>query len=98
MSIRKADLRLAPRTPAFVSREGGAAELMISPETWDRWVAEGILPPPVPGCPASTPRWRWADVDATLARPAQEATTDPFLAGVEFLRNGAQARRKPRSA
>ena len=40
MTTRKLDLPLPARTPAFVSREIGAAELGVSPETWDRWVRE----------------------------------------------------------
>jgi hypothetical protein len=30
------------RPPAFVDRETGAAELRISPETWDRWNATRV--------------------------------------------------------
>jgi hypothetical protein len=44
MTVRKASLPLPQRTPAYVSREVGAAELCISPETWDRMVAAGELP------------------------------------------------------
>ncbi len=36
------------RACAF-SHEMGTAELGISPETWDRWVSEGIVPPAAPG-------------------------------------------------
>ena len=38
VSRRKADVSLPLRTPAYVSRENGAAELGISVQTWDRWV------------------------------------------------------------
>jgi hypothetical protein len=55
------------RTPAYVDRETGAAELRISPGTWDEWVKDGRLPKPAPGFPTSTPRWRWEDVDRLLA-------------------------------
>jgi hypothetical protein len=67
MTARKDHLRLFSRTPAYVDRESGAAELRISPATWDRYVAEGRIPPPAPGFPADTPRWRWEDVDNKLA-------------------------------
>jgi hypothetical protein len=74
MTARKETLRLPSRTPAYVDRAVGSAELGISPETWDNWVDRGILPPPAPGFPASTPRWRWADVDRKLAGgPANDA-------------------------
>jgi hypothetical protein len=42
-------LRRGDRPPAFVDRENGAAELRISPETWDRWEADGTLPASAPG-------------------------------------------------
>jgi len=75
------------RTPAFVSREIGAAELGISPETWDRWVANGILPPASPGFPASTPRWRWMDVDHKLAGKRTElASLESYLTGIGKIR------------
>lgn len=66
MTERKDALRLPPRTPAFVDREVGAAELRISPETWDRWVKDGVLPAPAPGFPVGSPRWRWVDIDNKL--------------------------------
>jgi hypothetical protein len=68
------------RTPAYVDRETGAAELRISPETWDQWVKAGILPGPAPGFPISTPRWRWADVDGKLAGRV-DSSQDAFLKG-----------------
>jgi hypothetical protein len=87
LTARKTELPLPARTPAFVSREVGAAELGISPETWDRWVRDGILPAPAPGFPPSTPRWRWSDVDRKLAGNGAEATAlDQYLAGIEKIR------------
>jgi hypothetical protein len=83
MTTRKSALVLPVRTPAFVSREVGAAELGISPETWDRWISEGILPPAAPGFPASTPRWRWMDVDHKLAGKRTElASLESYLTGI----------------
>ena len=98
MTTRKAALNLPTRTPAYVSREVGAAELQISPETWDRWVDEGILPPPAPGFPVSTPRWKWEDVDRKLSQPAEDSAVDPFMAGAERLRDGTPQKRKSRAA
>ncbi|MBB3930060.1 hypothetical protein GGR25_001099 [Kaistia hirudinis] len=66
MTSRKADASFLGRTPAFVSPEIGAAELCISIGTWDRLVADGYLPPPVPGL-GSIRRWRWIDVEAKVA-------------------------------
>jgi hypothetical protein len=100
LTIRKGDLPLPTRTPAYVSREVGAAELLISPQTWDRWVEDGILPQPAPGFPSSTPRWRWADVDRKLACQADESpVVDPFMAGAGRLKsNGPAAQTKSRAA
>ena len=81
MTKRKAENRL-DRTPRYVSRETGAAELDISPQTWDRWVKEGRLPPPAPGGSPDSPRWRWKDVDAKLMGKTV-ATGDPFIEAVE---------------
>jgi hypothetical protein len=71
MTMRKKDnLLRGDRTPAYVGRETGAAELQISPDTWDQWVKEGRLPRPCDGFPPGTPRWRWADVDRKLSGQA----------------------------
>lgn len=87
MTTRKTELFLPSRTPAFVSREVGAAELGISPETWDRWVDDGILPPAASGFPASTPRWRWVDVDRKLAGTKPNvAALELYLAGIGRIR------------
>jgi hypothetical protein len=68
MTPRKSDnLLQGDRTPAYVGRETGAAELQISTETWDKWVKEGVVPPPCPAFPAGTLRWRWEDVDRKLS-------------------------------
>ena len=91
MTTRKLNLLLPARTPAFVSREVGAAELGISPQTWDRWVTDGILPPVAPGFPVSTPRWRWLDVDRKLAGKNTELNTlEPYLAGIGKIRGTKQ--------
>jgi hypothetical protein len=98
MTARKCNLHLPSRTPAYVSCEVGAAELGISPETWNRWVADGTLPPCAPGFPASTPRWKWADVDRKLSSPAaaeDSADVDPFVVRAGLFKNGASAKRKP---
>lgn len=86
MTARKSDIRLAgERTPAYVTREVGAAELCVSLGTWDTWASDGTLPSPAPGFPASCPRWRWADVDARLAGRA-EAMQDRGVARAQNLR------------
>jgi hypothetical protein len=63
---RKSALPLPVRTPAYVSREVGAAELCISPETWDAMVARGELPPPDYKIGGTMPRWKWTTVESRL--------------------------------
>ena len=68
MTIREDDnLLRGDRTPAYVDRETGAAELSISPDTWDQWVEDGRLPQPCDSFPPGSPRWRWEDVDNRLS-------------------------------
>lgn len=96
MTTRKENLRLPTRTPAYVDRETGAAELRISTETWDRWVDEGRIPPASPGFPPSVPRWRWADVDRRMSGKS-ENDADAFVATASMLRHGSEkgGRRAP---
>lgn len=89
MTTRKADIYLPPRTPAYVDRELGAAELRVSPDTWDQWVKDGRLPSPAPGFPEGTPRWRWADVDRKLAG-GKEGNQDAFLKGAAVFGYGTK--------
>lgn len=68
MTERKKDnLLLGDRTPAYVDRATGAAELQISPDTWDQWVKAGMLPAACTAFPTGSPRWRWEDVDRKLS-------------------------------
>jgi len=81
MTVRKDSIKLN-RTPAFVSRETGAAELEISPDTWDSMVDQGLLPKPVSvGIAGTTPRWRWADVDRKLSGKDETEEAEPFFRG-----------------
>lgn len=85
------------RTPAYVDRETGAAELGISPDTWDQWVKAGRIPPASPGFPAGSPRWRWQDVDARLAGKSGEDGA-AFSARVVNLRGHGPKKEKRRGA
>jgi hypothetical protein len=97
MTVRKADnLLRGDRTPAYVNREIGAAELLISPDTWDQWVKEGRLPPPYDSFPVSTPRWRWEDVDRKLSGRVEAADTGnaaDYLKGAQFIATKKGSRR-----
>jgi hypothetical protein len=74
------------RTPAYVDRETGAAELRVSPDTWDQWVKEGRLPPPCGTFPSATPRWRWSwrDVDHKLSGEKASNTDAAVLGAANF--------------
>jgi hypothetical protein len=92
VTIRKHDLRPRDRVPEFVDRATGAGELCISPETWDKWVKDGILPQPDLGFPESSPRWCWEDVRNKL-RGVGNASGSAIIAAAERLRShGTKAR------
>lgn len=84
------------RPPAFVSRETGARELDISPDTWDAMVSRGLLPEPVRvGINSTTKRWRWMDVEQAVCGTATSGgPIDPFMEG---LKNG-KAKGRSRAA
>ena len=96
MTSRKSDLPLPIRTPTYVSREVGAAELCISPETWDAMVARGELPPPDYKIGGVMPRWKWNCVEAWLIRKSGESDVprDPYVTGVEGLNAQAEKNRR----
>jgi predicted DNA-binding transcriptional regulator AlpA len=67
MTARKTSIPLNSRLTAYVSREQGAAELQVSPSTWDEMVDIGQIPKPIRlGRTGSILRWRWNDVDSKL--------------------------------
>jgi predicted DNA-binding transcriptional regulator AlpA len=79
MTTRKSDIALPPRLTAYVTREEGAAELRVSPSTWDEMVACGQLPKPIRiGRMSTILRWRWDDVDKCL-RNDDAASPEPFF-------------------
>ena len=45
--------------PRGMTREAAAAYCSLSPATWDRWVSDGRMPPPLPG----THRWDRKAID-----------------------------------
>jgi hypothetical protein len=95
MTARKASLPLPPRTPAYVSREVGAAELCVSPETWDRMVAAGELPKADKRFLGTMPRWEWAAVQVHLRGGDERATMqeDVYVRGAD----NAKAKEKRRA-
>jgi predicted DNA-binding transcriptional regulator AlpA len=81
MTARKRDIPLASRLTAYVSREQGAAELQVSPSTWDEMVACGQLPKAIPmGRMRTILRWRWADVDSLLCKD-DASSPEPYFRG-----------------
>jgi predicted DNA-binding transcriptional regulator AlpA len=83
MTTRKSDIALPPRLTAYVTREEGAAELRISPSTWDELVERGDLPKPIRlGRMGTILRWRWADVDSRLRGDDADPPDEPYFRGV----------------
>ena len=67
MTTRKDKLALTSRLTAFVTKEEGAAELRISPSTWDDMVKQQQLPKPyLVGPNKDLPRWRWCEVENSI--------------------------------
>ena len=92
--MRRAELTSC-RPPSYVSRETGAAELDMSPDTWDAMVKAGKLPKPIGmGTSGTTPRWRWADVDAALSGRSETTmvTPEPYFREVD--RGATKERRR----
>ncbi len=52
--------------PRGLSKASAATYLGVTPETFSRWIAEGILPGPIPG----THRWDRKAIDAALDKHA----------------------------
>jgi predicted DNA-binding transcriptional regulator AlpA len=85
MTTRKADIPLTSRLTAYVTREEGAAELRVSPSTWDEMVDCGQLPKPIRlGRMGTILRWRWADIDRKLLGEDHDdkQRTEPFFRGL----------------
>jgi predicted DNA-binding transcriptional regulator AlpA len=83
MTTRKADIPLTSRLTAYVTREEGAAELRVSPSTWDEMVECGQIPPPRRfGKSGNVVRWRWADVDKRLSEGEIDDQPEPFFRGL----------------
>jgi hypothetical protein len=97
MTTRKANIQLASRLTAYVTREEGAAELRISPATWDDMAACGLLPKPyLVGPNKDMKRWRWCEVDDRIAGEDRQADREePFFRG---LANGPKKERGRDSA
>jgi predicted DNA-binding transcriptional regulator AlpA len=92
MTARKRDIALASRLTAYVSREQAAAELQISPSTFDDLVASGHLPKP--RLIGGIMRWRWQDVDSAICKD-DAASPEPYF---RESPNGAAKDRKRNAA
>ena len=97
MTVRKYDIPLNSRLTAFVSRETGAAELQVSPSTWDAMEESGQLPKPhFLGPNKDIKRWRWADVEKRIVGEGDEQQQrEPFFRG---LADGTTKERKRETA
>jgi predicted DNA-binding transcriptional regulator AlpA len=95
MTSRKRDIELTTRLTAYVTREEGAAELRLSPSTWDDLVRCGRLPKP--HRLGTALRWRWDDVDKAISKDDLAPSGDePFFR--EPVNGPAQKRGRHASA
>ena len=80
MTVRKADIRLAPRLTAYLTREEVAGELRVSPPTVDEIVTRKLLPKPkLIGPSKNLPRWRWEDVDKAICNDDTAPSEEPYF-------------------
>jgi hypothetical protein len=86
MTTRKDKLGLTSRLTAFVTREDGAAELRISPSTWDDMVKHKQLPQPyLIGPNHDIRRWRWIEVEQKIIgeeRDQGHEQHEPYFRGL----------------
>jgi excisionase family DNA binding protein len=92
MTARKSAIALTSRLTAYVSREQAAAELQISPSTFDDLVASGHLPKP--RLIGGIMRWRWQDVDAAICKDDADSPEPYFRESA----NGTAKERKRNAA
>jgi hypothetical protein len=98
--FRKTDIRLNSRVTTFVSRESGAAELQVSPSTWDEMERRGQLPKPyLIGPNKDIKRWWWDEVVRTIVGEriagADDQRREPFF---RALASGTTKERKREAA
>jgi hypothetical protein len=85
--------------PEYVSASVGATLVCISVDTWHTWVRQGIIPQPVwLGVNGTTPRWRWEDVDASLAGRVNKTQTPFFNLSAGDVQRGEEKSKRRSSA
>jgi predicted DNA-binding transcriptional regulator AlpA len=86
MTTRKDKFELTSRRTAFVTREEGAAELRISPSTWDDMVKRRQLPKPyLVGPNKDLPRWWWIEVEKKIIADRRDENgneQEPYFRGL----------------
>jgi len=74
-----------PDIPAYISRKRAARQLDMSPDSFDSYVRQGILPPPKRR--GKLTRWKWAEIrdvlDGGNISVVQSPPEDPYDRGVE---------------
>jgi predicted DNA-binding transcriptional regulator AlpA len=73
-----------PDIPAYISRKRAARQLDMSPDTFDSYVRQGILPPPKRR--GKLTRWKWAEIRDVLDGgniSVVKSPEDPYDRGVE---------------
>jgi predicted DNA-binding transcriptional regulator AlpA len=86
MTRRKDKLELTSRLTAFVTQKEGAAELRISPSTWDDMMKKGQLPKPyLIGPNRDIKRWRWIEIEQKIIgdkSSEEDEPREPYFRGL----------------
>ena len=73
-----------PDIPAYISRKRAARQLDMSPDTFDNYVRNGVLPPPKRR--GKLTRWKWTEIAEVLDGgniSVVQSPGDPYDRGVE---------------
>ena len=85
MTTRKDKLALTSRLTAFVTREEGAAEIRVSPSTWDEMERLEHLPKPYfVGPNRDLKRWYWPEVEDKIRNQHNDddQQREPYFRGL----------------
>ena len=75
---------MTDRVPTYVDAERLCFELSISRDTLARWMAEGRIPPPVPGSGTGKRLWKWKAVEARIDGKAKATPMSADQLGQEI--------------
>lgn len=75
---------MTDRAPTYVDAERLCFELSIERDTLHRWMADGRLPPPVPGTGTGKRLWKWKAVEDRIDGRSRSAPVSADRLGQEI--------------